>query len=242
MGNPYLLTNQSAKIPDHLNTAVWITNLPPDLDHKMLLGHIRNCGKVWAAVVNKPEQGHMTSAAKIVFWDIKGANNLLEQALQGTFTIGGYIPRVRRNRIKSNAKSINYHSRVLHIEGPSFIVNEVFLSNCFRAYDIEWQNEFVREVSKAHGRTRLEWNFGSYRCQAESARHCIERIKRIKDEKADDFWAWHAVSVHFGVDPCAPPPTCSSATTTLDKPFQSDLVYSLLRALSVGTPVSYTEE
>ncbi|KAI1263416.1 hypothetical protein F5Y18DRAFT_438113 [Xylariaceae sp. FL1019] len=204
-GDPYLKANQSANIPDHLNTAVWITNLPPHLDHKMLLGNIRNCGKIWAAVVNEPEAGHITSAAKVVFWDVTGAEHLLRQSVEGKFIVGDYIPRVRRNRIKSEAKPPGVHSRVLHIEGPSYVVNQAYLAAFFSYNDIKWEDEAIITLMHNGNRTRLEWRFGSYRCQAESARHAIDRVKRpMNPVNQFSFQLWQDVSVYFGVDPCAP--------------------------------------
>ncbi|KAI0162311.1 hypothetical protein GGR57DRAFT_517648 [Xylariaceae sp. FL1272] len=218
-GDPYLKANQSANIPDHLNTAVWITNLPPHLDHKMLLDNIRNCGKIWAAVVNEPEAGHITSAAKVVFWDVTGAEHLLRQSVEGKFIVGDYIPRVRRNRIKSEAKPSGVHSRVLHIEGPSYVVNEPYLAAFFRHNDIKWQDEAVLTLMSNGNRTRLEWRFGSYRCQAESARHAIDRVKRpFNPVDQFSFQLWQDVSVYFGVDPCAPRP---------------DMLYKLLPSASM---------
>ncbi|KAI0118249.1 hypothetical protein GGR51DRAFT_208268 [Nemania sp. FL0031] len=120
LGDHTLLANQSADVPDELNTAVWITNLPPNVDHRMLLDSVRDCGKIYAAVINGPESGHITAASKLVFFDIAGAQNLLRQARQGTFIVGSYIPRVRHNRIRSQERPACPNSRVLHINGPEW--------------------------------------------------------------------------------------------------------------------------
>ncbi|KAI1181639.1 hypothetical protein F5B17DRAFT_257726 [Nemania serpens] len=146
-GNLDLVANRSANIPDELNTAVWIENLPPNLTHKMLLDSVRNCGKVYATVINGPAQQHTTSASKLVFFDVAGAQNLLRQAREGTFIVDGYVPDVRHNRIKSEAKRPGPHSRVLHIEGPTCIVNERYLADLFREDNITWQNEEVLTLS-----------------------------------------------------------------------------------------------
>ncbi|KAI0403861.1 hypothetical protein F4802DRAFT_569656 [Xylaria palmicola] len=204
-GDPYLKANQSADIPDELNTSLWITNLPPDLNHKMLLDSVRDCGKVYAAVINAPGQGHITCASKIVFFDVAGAENLLRQAHDGAFIVGGYKPRVRRNRIKTEARPAGPHSRVLRIEGPSCIVNYGYLRASFGANGVIWQNEAVLVLASDETTTRLEWRFGSYRCQAESARYFIERMKYEGNGfQSRESWPWQGVTVHFGVDPCAP--------------------------------------
>ena len=205
-GDPCLRANQPANIPNELNTSVWITNLPPNLDHKMLLDSVRNCGKVYAAVVNGPEQGHITSASKLVFFDVAGAQNLLKQCSEGSFLVGGYMPRVCYNRIKTEAKPPSPASRVLHIEGPSSIVNQPYLANLFQSDGITWQDEAVIVLSSTILVTRLEWRFGSYRCQAESSRYLIDRMKRRHLLISGEYDLWQRVTVHFGVDPCAPQP------------------------------------
>ncbi|KAI0458188.1 hypothetical protein F5B21DRAFT_520099 [Xylaria acuta] len=213
LGDPYLPANQSANIPDELNTSVWITNLPPNVDHKTLLDHVRNCGKVYAAVINGPERAHIAAASKIVFFDVAGAQNLLKQARDGKFVVGGYIPRVILNRIKTAAKPPSPNSRVLHIEGPSCIVNQPYLTALFRSDGITWQDEEVIVLSNNGTLTRLEWRFGSYRCQAESARHLIDRVKRWNFMPPIEAQMWQLVTVHFGVDPCAPKPVVPQIST-----------------------------
>ncbi|KAI1634739.1 hypothetical protein F4809DRAFT_665117 [Biscogniauxia mediterranea] len=238
-GNPYLPANQSADIPDTENTALWLTNLPPDCDHRMLLSSVRGCGKVYATVINppmaasssfpsssssslpnplhhphhqypqypqhqQPQQPHITSACKLVFFDVAGARALLRQAREGRFAVGGYVPRVRHNRIRSAARPPGPQSRVLHVEGPDRVVNEPFLAAFFAAR-FSYELEDVVVVARsgggngggAVGRARLEWRFGSYRCQAESARAWIAREK----ERACAASAGGAGSVHAAAAP-----------------------------------------
>ncbi|KAJ8130355.1 hypothetical protein O1611_g3280 [Lasiodiplodia mahajangana] len=210
-GDPDLPANQSADIPDELNTAVWITNLPPNVNHKMLLNAVRNCGKIFAAVINGPEPGHITAASKLVFFDVEGAKNLLRQACEGRFIVGRYIPRVRYNRIRSAAKDPCPNSRVLHIKGPSSIVNYLYLRSLFSGEHITWQDEEVSTDIQTETHTCLEWRFGSYRCQAEAARAIIERRKKkVVDVTLEEFRLWQSVTVAWGVDPCAPPPSKGS--------------------------------
>ncbi|KAI0968919.1 hypothetical protein F4678DRAFT_481755 [Xylaria arbuscula] len=205
-GDPYIRANQSANIPDSLNTSVWITNLPPNLDHKMLLDHVRNCGKVYATVINGPEHSHFTAASKLVFFDVAGAQNLIRQFQNGEFSFNGFMPRVCYNRIKTAAKPFSVVSRVLHIEGPSCIVNQASLAQLFRDDGIVWQDEAVIVLSRDESYTQLEWRFGSYRCQAASALYAIDRKKRRYPLNSWLYQLWQRVTVCFGIDPCAPPP------------------------------------
>ena len=231
-GDPFNVANQSANVPDAENTSLWITNLPPDCDHRMLLSAVRRCGKVFACVVNPPtnkvgrpgsaapQQPHMTAAAKLVFFDRPGVDALTLQAHRGEFKVGGFVPRVRPNRIRSAAREPGPQCRVLHIEGPLCIVNTHFLLNFFQSkFTFELEEvlilstvdqqalpspEGVPGIATQLPRVRQEWRFGSFRCQAEAARQCIYREKTNSELPEDQRALWGQVSVHFGVDPCAP--------------------------------------
>ncbi|KAI1456084.1 hypothetical protein F4805DRAFT_476337 [Annulohypoxylon moriforme] len=210
-GNIFLQSNQSANISEELSTSLWLTNLPPDCTHQLLLGAIRGCGKIYAAVINppvisnnyySPGSQHSTAASKLVFFDRAGLDRLMAKSLAGEFSVGGYVPRLRMNRIKSAPRPAGPHCRVLHIEGPSTIVNERFLGDFFQS-KFKYELEIVLTLGQHGARTRQEWRFGSYRCQAESARQAINREKLRLNMSEADRRAWSQVSVHFGVDPCA---------------------------------------
>lgn len=217
-GDPFNPANQSADVPEEENTALWITNLPPDCDHRALLNAVRGCGKVFACVVNPPtagsgrtqqQQQHMTAAAKLVFFDVPGAVSLLTQSHRGEFKVGGFVPRVRKNRIRSAAREPGPHCRVLHIEGPAAIVNTPHLLRFFgERFSFEIENITTLNVADASQpglrRVRQEWRFGSFRCQAEAARQSIHREKERIDLSESEKAMWDQVNVHFGVDPCAP--------------------------------------
>ncbi|XXH01437.1 hypothetical protein Hte_007797 [Hypoxylon texense] len=226
-GNPFLEANQSANIPPEENTALWLTNLPPTCTHRDLLGAIRDCGKVYATVINPPEQDarfppgarptHTTSASKLVFFDRAGADRLAAQARAGRFAVGGYVPKVRPNRIQSAPRDAGPQCRVLHIDGPSALVNEPFLHGFFRT-KFAYELEAVRTLAVHGDVTRQEWRFGSFRCQAESARQSINREKERLgvgsaghgqlavlnnlNDPTGELRLWSRIVVYFGVDPC----------------------------------------
>ncbi|KAI0848748.1 hypothetical protein F5Y00DRAFT_269970 [Daldinia vernicosa] len=213
-GNIFLPSNQSADVPEHESTSLWLTNLPPRCTHQMLLGAIRNCGKIWATVINPPSEStgrfrqrapHTTSASKLVFFDRAGVDNLLAKSEAGEFSVEGYVPKLKMNRIRSAPRDPSPHCRVLHIEGPNCIVNEPFLHAFFRS-KFNYELEAVLTLSMNSLYTRQEWRFGSFRCQAESARQSIAREKIRTDMSELDTLNWREVQVYFGVDPCAPPP------------------------------------
>ncbi|KAI1377902.1 hypothetical protein F4677DRAFT_443822 [Hypoxylon crocopeplum] len=214
-GNIFLPENQSAAIPESLSTSLWLTNLPPACTHNELLRAIRGCGKIYATVINPPETPsgncipgapHTTSASKLVFFDRSGVDNLLAKSQAGEFSVNGYVPRVRMNRIKSRARSPGPQCRVLHIEGPGSIVNESYLNNFFKSkftYELESVLTLSAHNTPSGTYTRQEWRFGSFRCQADSARQAIARERLCRNIPEVQRCLWSHVIVHFGVDPCA---------------------------------------
>jgi len=113
------------------------------------------------------------------------------------FAIPGHphhVGRVVWNRIRSSEVDVGGRkSRVLLISGPPALVNEVALCN-YLAGKISYQIESVRTVAHAtvsnpstaallglhtdganEQRALMEFRFGSYRCQSESARMALTR-------------------------------------------------------------------
>ncbi|KAH8662417.1 hypothetical protein BX600DRAFT_513256 [Xylariales sp. PMI_506] len=208
-GNPFLPGNQSANISMEESCSLWITNLPQQCDVQRLLSKIRGCGKIYATVINPPEvnKGVSTSAAKLVFFEPQGAQHLMQQASLGIFSVSECVPRVTYNRIRTRAQNPGPESRVLHIEGPKVIVNEEFLHHWFGqrfTYQTE-QASILNEDASPTGRRRMEWRFGSYRCQASAAMSFIDKERRRTFDTADNssMLLWRQVHTYYGVDPCA---------------------------------------
>jgi len=68
----------------------------------MVLASLERIGKVFATVVNKLPGQHNTSAAKVVFWDRTGVNNLLGNSARGEFVFPGQSTIQSNGRVKSN--------------------------------------------------------------------------------------------------------------------------------------------
>lgn len=194
LGDVNIENNRSANIPDHQNCALWIMGLPANVTYKQLLGAIRDVGKIYATVINPPRDGHMTSAAKIVFFDRAGAEKLFYRCLSGDFKVmGKLVDNVRWNKIKSAAYHSPTHSRAIRIIGPPLLMNFEFFNNFFKArftYELDdcYETQCFKFGMRAH-----EWHFGSLRCQAASAKTAIEReLKGIFD-------------VTWAHDPCSYP-------------------------------------
>ncbi|KAI0397737.1 hypothetical protein F5Y17DRAFT_454886 [Xylariaceae sp. FL0594] len=201
--------NLSANIPDNQNTSVWIQGLPPTCGYDMLLGRLKDTGKIFATVINQPVGLHPTCAAKVVFWDRAGVDNLLRKAARGEFVFpGNYSPTVELNRIKTSAQAASNRSRVIIITGPESFVNWQNL-NRFFSDSITFQLEQVAQVeaqnpsTTAAGVVTMRWAFGSYRLQAQSAfKKLYDAIgaSRVRGDNPD----LAAVQIAWGPDPCEP--------------------------------------
>ncbi|KAK4444914.1 hypothetical protein QBC34DRAFT_307968 [Podospora aff. communis PSN243] len=178
-GDTDILRNRSAEIPAEENCSLFITGLSPTTTTPQLLGAIRNVGRVYATHINGPEpdRGHMTCAAKVVFFERAAAERFYAR-----FHTGFHIPahpnhtgRVVWNRIRSAEVDPNGRkSRVLLISGPKALVNETAL-RAYLSTKIQYQVEAVIPLHHATQRALIEFRFGSYRCQAEAARMALAR-------------------------------------------------------------------
>ncbi|KAJ4300169.1 hypothetical protein N0V88_002838 [Collariella sp. IMI 366227] len=177
VGDPDVMRNQSAAIAEEESCSLWIVGLAPDLDTHELLAGIRNIGRVYATHINPPapERGHVLSAAK----------RLAAELFYTTFAPTGYWTprnpqlraRVSWNRIRSAETDVGGNrSRVLLVSGPPQVVNEEYLCVYFNT-KFEYQlDQVIYCGANASGtRVLLELRFGSFRCQAESARTALMR-------------------------------------------------------------------
>jgi hypothetical protein len=174
------------------NAGLWLTNLPPDVTHHELLSSIRNMGRIWCSYINQPDlQQHVTAAAKVVFFQPPAALRLLHFAATHGLNIRGYRVKVTQNRIKTRAQPlVGNMSRVLIITGISTFVNPESLVTYFTERFV-FQLDEVRELISLHGRTVVEFRFGSFRCQAQMGKMSLEKDQPAGLEK-----------VEFGEDPC----------------------------------------
>lgn len=129
-GNPFNPKNQSADIPNHLNCALFLTNLPARCTYQDLLHAIRahRPGRVWSTYINRPlgptdqhehaqppsdgggptpnrPLSHRTSAAKVIFYHPVEAQRLLAAADRGALRVGGRRVAAKWNRHRTAAQS-----------------------------------------------------------------------------------------------------------------------------------------
>ncbi|KAK2608488.1 hypothetical protein QQS21_002950 [Conoideocrella luteorostrata] len=175
------------------NCALWLTNLPPNIRERELLGAIRKIGRVFATYINYPDgHKHSTSAAKIVFFTPEAAQKLLSQStLIQPMVIRGFRVKVAHNRIKYGKNSMdNGESRVLIITGYEEFVNEQSLTQYFAAR-FQFQIDQVQTLIKHKKRAVVEYKFGSYRCQSQMG------MKALLVDRPEGLQM-----VEYGADPC----------------------------------------
>lgn len=180
------------QLPDSLNCALWITNLPPDVTYSQLLSAVRNVGRVFCTVINSPDYvHHQTAAAKLVFFQPGPAQRLRAQSLNAGIELGGRRAKVAHNRVKHSEQPVE-GSRVLIITGDARYVNEEALTAWFDrrfVFQVDRVTTLIRD--EARGRAVVEFKFGSYRCQAQMGKMALEK----------DAPEW-LMKVEFGQDPC----------------------------------------
>lgn len=182
-GDPYLLRNQSANIPDHLNCSLFLVNLPPRLTTHRLIAAIHAMGptgRIYATHINAPEpdRKHYGCAAKVIFFELAAARAFYKSCeLQG-FNVDGYPVRVMWNRIKTaQQEHAKTTTRVLLIGGKPDFVNPVTLTEYF-CTKLQFQIDSIITHSdglKGDRDAVVEYRFGSFRCQAEAAKMALVR-------------------------------------------------------------------
>lgn len=182
-GDPYLLRNQSANIPDHLNCSLFLVNLPSKLTTHRLIAAIHAMGptgRIYATHINLPEpdRKHYGCAAKVIFFELAAAKAFYRACEERGFNVDGYPVRVMWNRIKTaqqeHAKST---TRVLLIGGRPDFVNPVSLTEYF-CTKLQFQIDCIITHSdglKGDRDAVVEYRFGSFRCQAEAAKMALVR-------------------------------------------------------------------
>ncbi|KAL1859501.1 hypothetical protein Daus18300_009646 [Diaporthe australafricana] len=198
-GDPSLLRNQSAKIPDELNCSLFLVNLPPNLTTHRLIAAVHAMGptgRIYATHINAPEpdRKHYGCAAKVIFFELAAARAFYDACDRGGFSVDGFSVRVMWNRIKTaqqdHARST---TRVLLIGGRPDFVNPTALTEYF-CTKLQFQIDCIitHDDGLAGGTDAVvEYRFGSFRCQAEAAKMALVR------EHPD-------VRCFFHCDPCDP--------------------------------------
>ncbi|SPO04027.1 uncharacterized protein DNG_06710 [Cephalotrichum gorgonifer] len=159
------LKNCSSSIPNSRNCGLWITGLPAGVTYDELLSQITGIGRVYATVINGPDpsKGIATAAAKVVFFTHDAASAFRARPARRD----SRSAEVEEGELGPDA------SRVLVVQGLSSVVNERSLTALF---DERFRYDLARVVTHADTGywSKVELQFGSYRCQAERAKAVVE--------------------------------------------------------------------
>ncbi|CAJ2511155.1 Uu.00g067800.m01.CDS01 [Anthostomella pinea] len=127
-GNPHNPENIPQQVGNNPNTSLWITNLPSQTSHSDIFSSIRRIDAIKAHHVNAPNDTHPEAcAAKLVFFEDAPAERLLNIARAGQFIVRSQAATAEWNRVATREDPPQGRSRVLRIEGPLHVVNQVIL-------------------------------------------------------------------------------------------------------------------
>uniref|UniRef100_A0A8H7N740 RRM domain-containing protein n=1 Tax=Bionectria ochroleuca TaxID=29856 RepID=A0A8H7N740_BIOOC len=179
-------------LANHENCSLWLRNLPPNITYAELLDTISGIGRVWATYINRPDARHDTAAAKVIFFNPEAAAKYLEHIESTNLQIRGLAVTGEYNRVKIPRQLSGgpQASRVLVITGHSDFVNKDSLTRFFGDL-IQFHTDRIIERFRVGTRTVIEFRFGSYRAQAQSAKTALERNQPSGLE-----------CVRYGQDPC----------------------------------------
>lgn len=184
------------KVPEHVNTVIYMEGLHPETTYRDLFRALR--GKILRTHIASPNKKFPTAAAKVGFFKRIDALKTMHAVKTGQMYIRGLqVPIVKWNWDGATEEQIihnaHLHSRVIHIKGPSNVMNMEFFDNLFKSkiyFDLEDKFEVP---CNEEGMTRYEWRFGSIPNQAEAAVWIIEREPNLKES---------GIEVSYGPDPC----------------------------------------
>ena len=198
--------NLSAPIPEERSCSFWLRGLPGDTTVTTLLAAVRGIGRVYCTVVVPPDRAHgwRTAAAKVVFFEEAAARRFWERYGRGggdgavpavAFVVGGQTVVVERNRTRVADSALPREcSRVVCVAGVEGVVDVDALLAEFRANFVFEMDEIVRETENrvtVTGTQRfavIEFRFGSFRCQAQTAYRLLQGRAGLE--------------VRYGRDPC----------------------------------------
>jgi hypothetical protein len=197
LGNTANPANRSADIPPELSCSLFIANLPAATTVKILLQELTTHGpfdRIYACHVTEPDpsQGFITASAKLTTFTRPGAERLYRFIASGRLILGHYRAQVVWNRNMVGSQPLPQHyTRVLCIRGPKHVVDGHALDQFLREQcGIRFHAQDVFVTGEGADERVMVWQFGSYRCQAETVRVVLRA-------------RWPSLVVQFGEDPCA---------------------------------------
>ncbi|KAI0471573.1 hypothetical protein GGR56DRAFT_80313 [Xylariaceae sp. FL0804] len=194
-------------VSDQVNTALYMTGLPPVCSYHDIFQALRGTGAVRYCHIIFPNAEHPAScAAHVEFFSRTAAESVMQSARRGQLWVLGAKPFVTWNRhgiTEATAGAEDAISRVLRVAGPPWLANPAFLE-AFWADHIWWGTDsVVEELTRTEtGELAVVWySFASCAHQAVAAKRALE------DAVSDPSLQWVVrladVKVTFERDPCA---------------------------------------
>ncbi|ESZ89858.1 hypothetical protein SBOR_9754 [Sclerotinia borealis F-4128] len=179
-------------LPHHLNCALWLTNLPPDIQPFEVFEEI-NTGAVSAFEITRPQGIFVMSAAKLIFKHPEAAARFISQSEGPT----GIIVRRRRIKVRYNMFGHRRYrkderTRVLAIEGPVEHIEYEDLKLYFESFCDHELSGWEYVPSSIPGYRKLVWGFARIDGQATQ---CLNGIR------SHPVWG-KVLTVDYAPDPC----------------------------------------
>ncbi|KAF7875305.1 hypothetical protein EAF04_002477 [Stromatinia cepivora] len=179
-------------LPDHLNCALWLKNLPADIQAHEVFEQIHT-GAVSAFEITRPQGIYVMCAAKLVFKHPEAATRFKNQceSVRGIY--------IRRRRIKVCYNTFGHRryrnkqkTRILCIEGPSEYVIYDDLKLYFESFCDHELSDWDFAPSRIPGHRKLILGFARIEGQA---RQCLEGLR------AHPVYGKY-LTVEYAPDPC----------------------------------------
>jgi hypothetical protein len=185
-------TREVPGLPDQRNCALFLTHIPVEATLHDIFSVIKT-GAVFCLHINPPTGIHPTKAAKVAFMTPEAAAAFLAQiqSFHGVVIHGKKIQgRYNRNGYVRNERS--WQSRVLYLEGPTYMMGLDYWMSHFATFS-EFELEcYAFSPCQNNGRTKLELRFARIDGQAQTCLQCIKSDPSLEGK----------VQVSYGTDPC----------------------------------------
>ncbi|KAI6084496.1 hypothetical protein F4821DRAFT_280010 [Hypoxylon rubiginosum] len=205
---PYQGTIPDApSMPANQNCALWIEGFPPNITAHEILRRIVGVGKIYKLSISKPkpEDRHRTCGLKLVFWKEDDVERFLTLYIRRQFFFPGFVLEINENRHQVARQIECDNSRVLHITGPSELVNYATLLRILKDNLYFETDEVITHSPADSNYGWLEWRFSSYLGEASNARRVLDRAlegKYIAGLRGSEAQQLRHVVTFWGADPC----------------------------------------
>ncbi|KAI1419027.1 hypothetical protein F5Y12DRAFT_721240 [Xylaria sp. FL1777] len=204
-GDPTVISNQSADIPNSMNTSLWVTRIPHECTCYDLMETLRGRGKILQSGITRDSSLYRDAAARITFFRHEDAENVkrafnngslrmhLPQAGKGGkgFKLRACWNRVRVPEWKLEKRPGNacLPSRVVRVYGSEENVAPGAMQKYFSSVFCFELDRMIPLGTDVDGRVGYEYRFASWQNQADFAFMAVARDKPM-------------IKIEWGEDPC----------------------------------------